>query len=182
MARRAARGIARNGRFELHGLDPDTEVPVYFLDPQRKLGATVRFSGQPAASGPIAVRLEPCGAATARLVRSDHKALGGFTQPRLIGMVVTPGPLASIKTRKEGIRIADYDIMTRIDPINYEKDTASDSQGRIVFPALVPGATYRIIDLTTIRDPSGPQLRKEFTVKPGETLDLGDLRIEKPKA
>ncbi len=56
----------------------------------------------------------------------------------------------------------------------------SDSQGRIVFPVLIPGATYRIIDATTLRDPSGPRLRKEFTVKPGEALDLGDIRIEKP--
>ena len=49
-----------------------------------------------------------------------------------------------------------------------------------LFPVLIPGATYRIIDRTTTRDPGGPQLRKEFTVKPGETLDLGDIRIEKP--
>ena len=35
-------------------------------------------------------------------------------------------------------------------------------------------------DLTTARDPAGPQLRKEFTVKSGETLDLGDILIEKP--
>ena len=49
-----------------------------------------------------------------------------------------------------------------------------------MFPALIPGATYRIVDQTTARNPNGPQLRKEFTVKPGETLDLGDILIEKP--
>ena len=49
---------------------------------------------------------------------------------------------------------------------------------RIVFPALVPGATRR---QTAARTPLGPELRKEFTVKPGETLDLGDIRIEKPE-
>ena len=39
-------GNARNGRFEIHGLDPDAAVPVYFLEPNRKLGATAYFSGQ----------------------------------------------------------------------------------------------------------------------------------------
>ena len=34
-------GTARDGRFELHGLDPDAEVPVHFLEPKRKLGTTV---------------------------------------------------------------------------------------------------------------------------------------------
>ena len=57
----------------------------------------------------------------------------------------------------------------------------SDAQGRLTLPVLIPGATYRFIDYTmAVRGKTGPQLRKEFTVKPGETLDLGDIRIEKP--
>ena len=71
-------GTARNGRFELHGLDPDSEVPVSFLEPKRKLGATVRFSGKPAGGEPIVVKLEPCATATARLVGPDGKPLAGF--------------------------------------------------------------------------------------------------------
>jgi hypothetical protein len=47
---------------------------------------------------------------------------------------------------------------------------------------LIPGATYRIIDRTPFRGPDGPQFRKDFTVKPGEILDLGDILIEKPGA
>ena len=42
------RGQVRDGRFTLHGLDADVEVPVFFLEPERKLGATVRFSGRSA--------------------------------------------------------------------------------------------------------------------------------------
>ena len=175
-------GTARNGQFELHGLDPDSEVPVSFLEPKRKLGATVRFSGKSAGGEPIVVKLEPCATATARLVGPDGKPLGGFTPRALISMVVTPGEFSVIKARKDGTTLADEDSLTSIDPINYPKDPASDAQGRIVFPALIPGATYRIIDRTTIRTPNGPQLRKEFTVKPGETLDLGDILIEKPQA
>ena len=59
----------------------------------------------------------------------------------------------------------------------------TDAQGRISFPALIPGATYRISDYSTINDGKRTiRLRKEFTVKPGETLDLGDILIEKPPA
>ena len=51
-----------------------------------------------------------------------------------------------------------------------------------MFPALIPGATYRFIDDTmVVRGKTGPQVRKEFTVKPGETIDLGDILIEKPE-
>ncbi|MGP0065669.1 MAG: carboxypeptidase-like regulatory domain-containing protein [Isosphaeraceae bacterium] len=175
-------GTARNGRFEVHGLDPDAEVPVHFLDPKQKVGATVLLSGKSATGGPITVRLEPCGTATARLVGPDGKPIGGFAPPRLLWMVVTPGPLAGIKAQEEGALFADYDSAMAIDPINHAKDPTSDAQGRIAFPALIPGATYRIIDFTTIRSPAGVQARKEFTAKPGEALDLGDIRIEKPPA
>jgi RNA polymerase sigma factor (sigma-70 family) len=174
-------GTARNGQFELHGLDPDSEVAVSFLEPKRKLGATVRFSAKSAVGAPIVVKLEPCATATARLVGPDGKPVGGFTPRGSISMVVTPGEFSTITAQKDGTLFADQDFLTVIDPINYQNDPASDAQGRIVFPALIPGATYRIIDRTTIRTPTGPQLRKEFTVKPGELLDLGNIAIEKPQ-
>jgi len=34
----------------------------------------------------------------------------------------------------------------------------------------------------TVNDARGAQVYKEFTVKPGETADLGDIVIAKPKA
>ncbi len=174
-------GTTSNGQFELHGLDPDVEVLVSFFEPKRKLGATVRFSGKPAGGEPIVVKLEPCATATARLVGPDGKPRGGFTPRGLISMVVTPGEFSNIKAQKDGTSLADEASLTVIDAINYQKDPASDDQGRIVFPALIPGASYRIVDRTTIRTPNGPQLRKEFIVKPGEALDLGDILIEKPQ-
>jgi hypothetical protein len=174
-------GTARDGRFELHGLDPDAEVPVSFLEPKRKRGATVRFSGRPAGGEPIVVKLEQCAAARARLVGPDGKPLAGFAPRELISMIVTPGEFSTIKSRKDGTLLADEGSVTIIDTINYQNDPVSDAQGRIVFPVLIPGATYRIIDHSTIRTPNGRQLRKELTVKPGELLDLGDILIEKPK-
>ena len=174
-------GNTRNGRFDIHGLDPDSEVPVHFLEPNRKLGVTAHFSGKAASGGPVTVRLEPCGTATARLIDTVGKPVVGFSASWLIWMVVTPGPFGIIEARKEGELFADAAPLLQVDPINYGHNPVTDAQGRITFPALIPGATYHIIDRTPLRRLDGPQHRKEFTVKPGEVLDLGDILIEKPQ-
>ncbi|MGO9465564.1 MAG: hypothetical protein ACLQIB_16640 [Isosphaeraceae bacterium] len=80
-----------------------------------------------------------------------------------------------------GQRFADEAALSALDPVNYAHPLVSDAEGRIEIPVLIPGATYRFIDRTMLRDPGGPQVRKEFQVKPGQTLDLGDIRIEKPQ-
>ncbi len=176
-------GNAVNGRFELHGLDRDTVVSVYFLQPTRKLGAMSKLSGMSAAGGPVTIRLEPCGTAIARLVDASGRPLPRYRDVySIISMVVTPGPDPAIRQPGEAKRlVAETESLTRIDSINYAKAPESDAEGRITFPALIPGASYRIVDRTTFRDPSGPKVRKDFIVGPGETLYLGDIPIEKPQ-
>lgn len=59
------------------------------------------------------------------------------------------------------------------------KGPDTDAEGRITLPALIPGALYRISDYSTVNDRAkGVQVRKDFTVQPGETLDLGEISIE----
>ncbi len=165
-------GTVPNGRFQVHGLDPDIEVPVYFLDPKRWPGATAHLSGQSAAGGPVTIRLEPCGTAKARLVDSTGKPIAGYRGSRLIAMVVTPGSFPTSRAqRNDGRLTADAADLGAIDPITYGNGPVSDAQGRIALPGLIPSATYWV-----------SRLRKEFTVKPGETLDLGDILIEKRRA
>ena len=170
-----------DGRFVLHGLAPDAEVPVFFFDPKGKRSATLKASGKLAAEQPVTVRLEPCGAAKARLVDSAGKPLREYPLAlHYVVMVGTPGPERGAKLEL-GQTLADEGFLQDIDPINYPEPIASNSEGDIVLPVLIPGAAYRFVDRTTIRDPKGPQIRKEFTVKPRETLDLGNLLIEKPR-
>jgi hypothetical protein len=77
---------------------------------------------------------------------------------------------------------ADGDFLSRIDPERYT-DLASDARGRITIPALIPGATYRIIDQTARNaDGSGRKIRREFVAGAGEALELGDILIEKPES
>ncbi len=175
---RGHHAVARDGRFVMHGLDPEIETPVHFLDPKRKLAATAFLPGKLAPGGAFVVRLAPCGTATMRLVDTNGKPVktlrGG---PSLIAMVVTPGALMQMRPTET---LADESDLPRLDPVNYAKFPAPDAQGTITFPALIPGASYRIVDRTTSREASGPQVRKEFTVKPGETIDLGEIRIQNP--
>jgi hypothetical protein len=95
-------------------------------------------------------------------------------------MVVTPGEFSPIKARTESKFMPVAGVLVAIDPVNYPAHPASDGDGRIVFPALIPGTTYQIVDRSTVGAPPAPEPRKQFTVKSGETLDLGNILIEKP--
>jgi RNA polymerase sigma factor (sigma-70 family) len=170
--------VARHGHFEVHGLDPDTEVPVHFLQPDQKLGATARISGMMATQGPVTVRLQPCGVAMARLVGADGKPVTGEPRGVRVMMVVTPGPPPRSAPVRAGALAADEDLLGRVDPVNHGNPLIADAQGRIALPALIPGATYSVRTGGLRGGP--PAFRKDFTVKPGETVDLGDILIERP--
>jgi beta-lactamase regulating signal transducer with metallopeptidase domain/protocatechuate 3,4-dioxygenase beta subunit len=176
-------GRVRDGRFTVHGLDPDTEVPVYFVEPGRNLGATARLSVKSAAAGPVTVRLEPCGTARARLVATDGKPLDRYDARALASMVVTPGPPYDRgDAAKDGPLFAEEAALSRFDPVNYKPGgLPTDAHGRITLPVLIPGASYRLVDFSPLFGGGRREVRKEFTVKPGETIDLGDILIARPR-
>jgi RNA polymerase sigma factor (sigma-70 family) len=176
--------IARHGQLTVHGLDPDREVLVSLLQPERKLGATIKLSGKSGSGGPITVRLEPCGQALARLVGPDGAPVAGELRGAVLSLVVTPGPPGGSAPVRAGALAADEAALSRVDPVNYASPQIADDQGRIVLPALIPGATYRIIDRTAVvarNAGDGPQVRREFTVGPGEAIALGDILVAKPQ-
>ena len=86
-------------------------------------------------------------------------------------MVVTPGPYPRFRRPDDSRMSANVSTINGIDPIHYTDGPMSDALGRITFPALIPGATYRRTPRNTQEASSNP----EFTVRPGETLILGDL-------
>src|SRR5262249_60293813 len=51
----------------------------------------------------------------------------------------------------------------------------SDDQGRITFPALVPGATYRYWEWKGKKE----LVKRDFTVEAGKTLELPDITAAK---
>jgi RNA polymerase sigma factor (sigma-70 family) len=168
-------GIEVHGaRFELRGLDPEKSYPVYFLDPENHWGASVTLSGKQTGES-VTVQLLPCGKATARFVDLDGKPLANFC-PHL-HMVITPGAGRFDRSAQDkGLLLCDGNFLANLDRRNYWNGPRADTQGRCTFPALIPGATYRLDILEN--EKRDLVAKKEFTVEAGKTLELGDIRIQ----
>jgi RNA polymerase sigma factor (sigma-70 family) len=163
--------IVRDGRFELHGCDPEKTYPVSFLDTKNKAGATVELSGKQAGEE-VTVRLAPCGQATTRLLDGDGKPIA--KQGLWLELVVTPGPSRYDLKRlyDKGELGADSEYVGNIDHVNYGRNgPQTDAEGRITFPALVPGATYRIVEVGDRED----MIKCEFKAESGKTTKLPDV-------
>lgn len=171
----------RDGRFTLQGLSPEGKARVDIFDPTHQWGASVEVSGQQAGKE-LMVTLKPCGRAKARFVGPDGKPLAKHVPN--FEYIATPGPHPFTGNKKLQAELAaDAEYMPNADRKHYWNSPATDAEGRITLPDLVPGALYRINDFSTVNEPDkGVQVRKDFTVKSGETLDLGDILIEKPQA
>lgn len=153
-----------DGQFEIRGLDPSQTIPVYFLEAKKQWGACVQISGKEVGKS-ITVRLEPCGRAVARYADADGRPVANHS-PTLY-LAVTPGKLRI--TPGPGLS-ADEDFINNIDRHNYWEGPRTDKDGRVTLPALIPGAIYHVA-----RFQNGWKLHKEFTVRSGETVDLGDI-------
>jgi hypothetical protein len=174
---------AHDGRFELPGLDPEKPAPVYFLDAGHPWGATVELPGRQAGEG-VTIQLQPCGQAKARFVGPDGRPVARLDLWPSLELIMTPGPTGAMFVDRGQELSADAAFLANVDPQHYgvPRGPITDAEGRVTLPNLIPGALYRIIDWSTRNDQAqGPQVRRDFTVKPGETLDLGEILIEKPQ-
>ncbi|MEX2142422.1 MAG: M56 family metallopeptidase [Pirellulales bacterium] len=157
------------GRFELGGLAEGEQYPVHFLDPKRRLGATVMLK---AGTEPVRVVLKSCGEASMRFVDADGKPIANHSPGTR--MVVTPGPLDWNRDVSDADLSADEDFVANIDRLNHGT-LKGDAEGRVTLPALIPGATYRVL---TVRDEK-LIVAKEFQAKAGQTIELGDIVYER---
>ena len=168
----------KDGRFELHGLDPDGTARMDILDPIHQWGAALEVSGKQAGEE-LTVALRPCGRAKARFLGPDGKPLANHV-PNL-EFIATPGRHPLARDKKTDMELAaDSAYISNVDRKHYWTHPSTDAEGRITLPDLIPRARYRLNDFSTVA--KGVKVRRDFTVKSGETLDLGDILIEKPRA
>ncbi|WP_417379924.1 M56 family metallopeptidase [Gimesia sp.] len=164
---------AKDGTFELKGLREGEEYPVYFLDPEHRLGAAALISTKNPAPRIV---LQPCGSATARYVDQQGKPIADEMLGSL-RLVVTPGkPQYDLQAIRRGEKLADEAYVANIDRLNYQSPTTTttNAQGKLFFPALIPGAPYRHVEIVD----GQPEITQEFTVQPGERFDLGDIEVQ----
>jgi hypothetical protein len=163
----------RGGHFALDGCDPGSSATVVFLDARNQRGAALELSGKQADED-VKVVIRPCGTAVVRIVDAEGKPVRAGRSPAHLEVVLSPGASAGDMRpdeRKTSPLMADAIYVANLDRERY-RSIKTDATGRMTFPTLIPGATYRIIVFN-----QKEKTEIEFTVKPGEAKDLGDLKI-----
>ncbi|WP_165071187.1 M56 family metallopeptidase [Paludisphaera rhizosphaerae] len=172
-----------DGRFAIPGATAGRLMRAWFFDAERGLGAMVDLDPD---TGPVVVRLQPSGEARMRVVDLDGRPYAS-SGPRL-SIVAAAGPpelheLEGIDLTAEELKqpLAEEAYYGLFDRRNYWPwptfPKEPDADGRVVFPKLIPGATYRIYERVLEGDEATLRWR-DFTVAPGQTIDLGDVHIE----
>ncbi|MEX0725382.1 MAG: carboxypeptidase-like regulatory domain-containing protein, partial [Planctomycetaceae bacterium] len=142
-------------QFTVRGISPKRPRSVMFFHEDLHQGAILLINGEEDASSPITVKLEPCGAVHGRFVDGKARPLAD----RLI--LVYPSSLYPY---------------VYFGPTPWS--TRTDKNGEYTIRNLVPGHEYsRYISLEKPNGFLTEKLSKE-TVKPGETVELGDKVIE----
>jgi hypothetical protein len=168
---RAFPSEAKGGRFEVSGLAPDQEYPVYLIQSKRRLGATLVVK---AGMDSPRVVLKPCGAVTMRFVDDQGKPVAK-KEPN-IELVVTPGRLRYSNDKMDADKLAaDEDFMANVDRANHMPPEKSQEDGRLTVSALIPGASYHLISYAKQKF----VLAKEFKAVANETIDLGAITVER---
>ncbi len=151
--------------FEVVGLEPGKPRTVSFVHKDRRLAGSVTI--EPGA-GPLDVRLGPCGSAIGRAVDADGRPLPGA----LIVLVFYDRRGEQIP---KGIGLWPQDEVL-----------AADQEGHFHIDGLNPDLVARVgfrpgprPDLFLEPDESKEEILQHLTARPGETVDLGEIRLSR---
>jgi protocatechuate 3,4-dioxygenase beta subunit len=136
-------------RFEIINLGPNETRAVIIMNEARSLGKVISVSAKSASEGTLNVRLEPLATIAGRVVDLDGN------------------PVAVARIRPDLLPSGDYSESLR--------GAVTDNEGRFRVENVPVGCEYSLLVLppATIGDWLAS---KKVSVKPGETIDVGDIR------
>jgi hypothetical protein len=154
---RVERRALATDRFAASGFTPGGARTVTFLHEGRKLIAqsVVRADDK----GPQTVRLEPWGVVTGRVVDAAGKPLAGVAVELIYPSQAGPGLL----------------------PPGWPLRT--DAEGRFRVEGLIPNLKHQLtLSAGKGLAPAAPERLRDLAPRPGEVLNLGDIRLSIPPA
>jgi hypothetical protein len=161
-----------DGLLRLPGFEPEHSNPIFIIDVDHHCGMTVSPTASETDVASLPIQLMPCGAAKFRFVTDKGEVLKGY-EPRL-HLVVTPGATATHRIEPNQPLWIDTIIWHNIAYRYPKKHPKTDVEGRIEIPDLIPGAKYA---LSYANKKGDWDLGYEFTVRSGETVDVGEIII-----
>ncbi|WP_422923458.1 sigma-70 family RNA polymerase sigma factor [Singulisphaera sp. PoT] len=160
----------RDGIIKIPGQDPNQSVTFYVLDREHALGARAELRVKTSGKTPV-IHLEPCGSARVRFLNQQGEPVADrplFADGVLmtLELILAPGvPLAPPSNKL--CALSCYSV--NLDRPRH-KALRTDKEGRVTFPALIPGATYR-----AMASEGMSSSYVDFTVSSGQTTEVGDL-------
>jgi hypothetical protein len=137
----------KTAQFTVHALTPDRPRLLEVLHEGKRLAGSLVLRGDE--KGPVTVKLQPAGTLTGRLVTPS-------------GDAYTKGEMRfGIAQRRDDVTVGTHPL----------RAIPRDKEGRFRVEGLIPGLKYSLILI-----PKG-SVGKEVIVKPGATIDLGDVTI-----
>jgi len=140
--------------FTAIALDSKQARHLFFRHHEQKLAAVVMARGDE--NGPLSVRLQPAGTVIGRLLDEEGRPPTGV----VITVGYGPGQFADIPY-----------YFTLLEP-------ALGNDGRFRIEGLIPGVAYDL-DLRVGADTFLGKFAEGVTLKPGEAVDLGDVKVQR---
>jgi hypothetical protein len=163
------------GKFRIPGADPDRTYRVYFVAPDKHLGAVAELKYEPAAN-PRVIRLQPTGVIRGRIA----SPAGEPPKQAHVSVHLLLNPERKEYTRDELMdeRNMQYYAAILGQRHFFLHQGQPDERGEFRLDAMIPGVGYYVVGGRDGRE----FLEPVWDLKPGEVRDLGDVKLrERPR-
>jgi hypothetical protein len=137
--------------FSVRGINPKSNRPLVFHHKEKNLGFYLKDLRDEEAR-PLAIKLQPCGSASGRIVDRDGQPVAG----------------RRVLVQGRALRIMG-------DAGGGSQWVTTDKDGRFRAEGLVPGQEYVVEEWD--KTPSLPRIYAPVVVEPGKHKDMGDLKL-----